>query len=811
MRQAPACRFVVWGATDLSRTSRLAEIAVAGPMGRTFTYGLEETGAELRPGQRVLVPFGPRRALGFFLGPGQSQPGLRIRQIIRPLDSTSYFSEELFEFCRWVAQYYFANPADSLSAALPAVLRSRRATRYLWRRDCDEIRDLLARPARIGSRVSAETMSRITAEKGLLQTLLETGALEEDWTRGIAETQTVSAYELADNIDFDGFFRRRKTKLPTFDGFRTRAELKRDGWSNYLVREAVKAGLLVSIARDEPAPVLDFVQPRADVEDITLNDEQSQVLAALSSRLTDGFSCSLLHGVTGSGKTIVYCHLCRRVLDQGRTALVLTPEIALAGSTLAYFRGFFGDLVTVIHSAMTERERLESWRGVRSGRFKIVIGPRSALFAPAVDLGLIVVDEEHDPSYKQDNPAPRFHGRDAAIMRARIANIPVLLGSASPSLESYHNGLTGRYELLRLTRRPRGATLPTVRLIDMRTERLKGDLPFFSYELKRQIETRLQNQQQVILYLNRRGHSPLMKCAGCGHVPRCPHCRVNMTYHKVGRKLSCHYCGHVEAMPQRCPQCQSDKLMLLGAGTQKVEDAIPRLAPATRAVRLDSDSASGRKRAYQILADFAAQKSNLLLGTQMVTKGLDFPNVTLVGVLSADLSLDLPDFRASEKTFARLLQVAGRSGRADAPGEVLIQTYYPESDLIDDAARQDYESFYEREIEARRALSYPPFSHLVRIVLGDENEDRLKKAALKFRDQLTQHLNAAGLKKSSVLGPAPCPLYRLRGSYRRHLFVKTRQVVKLVPMLREWELSETRFKLPSTIKLTVDVDPDDMM
>jgi primosomal protein N' (replication factor Y) len=489
---------------------------------------------------------------------------------------------------------------------------------------------------------------------------------------------------------------------------------------------------------------------------------------------------------------------------------VLTPEIALAGSTLSYFRGFFGDLVTVIHSAMTERERLESWRGIRSGRFKIVIGPRSALFAPVPDLGLIVVDEEHDPSYKQDNPSPRFQGRDAAIMRARIARIPIVLGTASPSFESYHNAQTGRYQLLHLTKRPRGATLPTVRLVDMRTERLKGDLPFFSFALKQQMEKRFDRDEQVILYLNRRGHSPQIKCAGCGYVPRCPHCQVNMTFHKVGHKLSCHYCGHVEATPKRCPQCGSDKLLFLGAGTQKIEESIPRLLASARVVRLDSDSASGRKRAYQILSGFASGESNLLLGTQMVTKGLDFPGVTLVGVLSADFSMDLPDFRASEKTFARLLQVAGRSGRV-APGEVLIQTYYPESELIDDAARQDYESFYKREIESRRALSYPPFSRLVNFRLSCKDENKLQETALEFRERLLGRIKSAGLKQSAPLGPAPCPLYRLRGNYRRHLFVKTRQVIKFVRMLRQWELSEPRFKLPSTIKLAVDVDPDDMM
>ena len=794
----------------MSQTDRIAEIAVAGPLCRTFTYRIPIDIDSLTLGQRVLVPFGRTRQIGFHLGSGRSQPGLRLKEIIRPLDSISYFNNELFRFCTWVADYYLANPADCLAAALPGVFKGARSARYRWRTNTDELSDLLGRPVKPGGLVSAEALRIIKGKRSLLSRLLEQAAIEEDFGHRLTERRRISGYRMADREAYQEFFRRRRITLEPFDSIRSRSELKLANWTDYLIRQAVKTATLVPVYHDEAGPVLDFVKARTDVDSIQLNDEQSQVVARLTERLSQGFSCSLLHGVTGSGKTIVYCHLCRKTLDRGQTALVLTPEIALAGSTLSYFRGFFGDLVTIIHSAMTERERLESWRGIRSGRFKIVIGPRSALFAPVADLGLIVVDEEHDPSYKQDNPSPRFQGRDAAIMRARIARIPIVLGTASPSFESYHNVQAGRYQLLHLTKRPRGATLPTVRLVDMRTERLKGDLPFFSFALKQQMEKRFDKDEQVILYLNRRGHSPQIKCAACGYVPRCPHCQVNMTFHKVGHKLSCHYCGHIEATPQRCRQCGSDKLLFLGAGTQKIEESIPRLLASARVARLDSDSASGRKRAYQILSGFASGKSNLLLGTQMVTKGLDFPGVTLVGVLSADFSMDLPDFRASEKTFARLLQVAGRSGRV-TPGEVLIQTYYPESELIDDAARQDYESFYKREIESRRALSYPPFSRLVNFRLTGKDENKLEKTALEFRERLLGRIQSAGLKQSVPLGPAPCPLYRLRGNYRRHLFVKTRQVIKFVRMLREWELSEPRFKLPSTIKLGVDVDPDDMM
>jgi primosomal protein N' (replication factor Y) len=339
---------------------------------------------------------------------------------------------------------------------------------------------------------------------------------------------------------------------------------------------------------------------------------------------------------------------------------------------------------------------------------------------------------------------------------------------------------------------------------------LRGDLPFFSYTLKKEVQKRLDADQQVILFLNRRGHSPQLKCTSCGHVPSCPRCELRLTYHKVGRKLTCHYCGHVEPTPSHCPQCHKDDLIYLGVGTQKVEESLTRLFPDVKAVRLDSDVASGRRRAHQILKAFGDRKYQLLLGTQMVAKGLDFPSVTLVGVLAADMSMDLPDFRASERAFARLLQVAGRSGRAQTPGEVMIQTFYPESDLIDEAARQDYVSFFEREIESRRALQYPPFSRLVRVSLSSKSEEAVRTQALLIRDRLAT-MNRDNALANEILGPAPCPLYVLRGRYRRHIIIKTSQIVKLVQSLGRWEQAEPRFGLPAATRIVIDVDPDDMM
>jgi primosomal protein N' (replication factor Y) len=364
--------------------------------------------------------------------------------------------------------------------------------------------------------------------------------------------------------------------------------------------------------------------------------------------------------------------------------------------------------------------------------------------------------------------------------------------------------------LLRLGNRPSGVALPQVHVTDMSREGFRGDQFFFSETLQTRIEDKLADGQQVILYLNRRGYAPLLKCRACGFVPVCPHCQVNLTFHKSTRRMTCHYCGHVEAVPASCPACSKEKMLYLGAGTQKVEEALAELFPEARVLRLDSDSTDGRRRGHRILGDFGEGRADLLLGTQMVAKGLDFPGVTLVGVVSADLALDMPDFRASEKAFARLVQVAGRSGRARDPGEVIIQTYYPHLPLIDDVARQDYESFYQREAASRRELGFPPFGRLINVIVSGRDEAEVKRQMQVFRDSLGSRLAGAAVK-AEILGPAPCPLYRLRGRYRRHLLIKTTRQLRLIKLLAAWEEAEAAFGLSSRVRLTLDVDPDNVM
>ncbi|MBP7698126.1 MAG: primosomal protein N' [candidate division Zixibacteria bacterium] len=782
-------------------------------MQRTFTYALPPGSAPLSPGQRVLVPFGRSRTVGFYLGPaGRPPEGIAAKPLGRAIDPYSYFSDELFALCVWMAEYYLANPADCLSAALPPTIKNRAEAHLVWTEAAaeaaPELRDLI----RPGRQLRPSDLTALRRRRLPVARLVAAGAVVERWPEANAHTgQPVVGYRAARLPAWEEWFARAKVKPYPFDGMKSRAELLAAGWTAHYVAKAIREGLLEPCYREETADLYDMIAPRENLEQIRLTHQQEAIFRQLRPAAANpAFGVHLLHGVTGSGKTIVYCHLAREVVAAGRTVLVLTPEIALTGTTLAYFRGFFGDRVTVIHSAMSDRERLASFNGIRAGTYPIVIGPRSAIFAPLAHLGLVIVDEEHDPSYKQDDPAPRFHGRDCAIMRGRIKDVPVLLGSASPSIESYYQAQTGKYRLLELTERPAGATLPAVRVIDMKTDRLGGDLPFLSYSLKKEVDERLARDEQVILFLNRRGYSPQLKCSRCGRVPGCPNCQVKLTYHKEGRKLSCHYCGWVEQRYDACPSCGDPHFFPVGAGTQRVEETIPRLFERAAALRLDSDSATGRRRLHEILTDFSAGKANLLLGTQMVTKGLDLPGVTLVGVLAADALLDLPDFRASERAFAQLLQVAGRSGRAAKPGEVLIQTYDPEHPVIDRAAAQDYRGFYESEIRKREELGYPPYSRLVNFVLSGDDAKRLEEAALAFREELDARMREAGVN-GRVLGPAPCPLYYLRSTYRRHLFVKTRQIRALVVMLSAWEQQTARFGLPAKIKVVVDVDPNDMM
>lgn len=790
-----------------------AFIAVSGPKQGMFLYDIPSDFGELKKGQRVLVPFGKIKKIGYYIGPGVPAGSYKVKSVIRLIDQDTYFTDDLFTMCIWIAEYYCANPADCLTAALPPILKSQNKPNYFWNDDEVILPDKLTKYFKTGKKVSAIALREIkNYKKGYLKSIIDDKTIiEKPFEYSIPEKPTTKLYHCLSLEKWEGYFGNKKIKPVSFEGFLKKNELLAQGWTDHYIKSAVNDKILGVSTEEKIFVPADVIKLQTDLDKIKLNDEQLSVVNEITEKIGKAyFKPFLLHGVTGSGKTIVYCHLAQKAIDQNKTVLVLTPEIALAGTTHAYFKGFFKERVTIIHSGMSDSERMESFNGIRDGKYKIVIGPRSALFASLPNLGLIIVDEEHDSSYKQSDPSPRFQGRDCAIMRARIIDIPVILGSATPSVESYFQALNEKYKLLMLTKRPAGATLPTIRIIDMKSAGLKGDLPFFSYTLKKEIDIRLKNNEQIILFLNRRGYSPQLKCSACGYVPGCPNCQVKLNYHRTGRKLTCHYCGYTTFSKEVCDKCGGKDFLYHGAGTQKVEESIPRLFNGVEPLRLDSDSASGRLRLRKILSSFASGESNILLGTQMVTKGLDMPGVTLVGVLSADMLLDMPDFRSSERTFSQILQVAGRSGRADKPGEVLIQTYYPENDLIINAASQDYRAFFDKEIESRKALFYPPYSRLVNFIFSSTNEKKLESEVLKFRDFIQQKLTVTNIS-ATILGPAPCAMYYLRKKYRRNLLLKTRQVMKVSRMIKEWERENKNFGISSIIKIAIDIDPDNMM
>ncbi|MEE8576017.1 MAG: primosomal protein N' [candidate division Zixibacteria bacterium] len=799
----------------MSTRQKSAQVAVSGPLRRSYSYLIPRDWPELAIGQRLLIPFGGKNRVGFFLGEASPDSGIELKPAGKIIDKSPLIDEELARFCIWMADYYFANPADCLTVALPTQLKKNRSVRFSWTgKTVPMMPDAvtrLARPGRALSRLAFERINRVGSE--YLKRLLADGVVVETVDDGSDKSrQNLKGYHVVDQDKWEELFGYAKEKLSPFIGIRSSSEMREYGVTDHYRRKAISQKIIEPVYESGEREILEFVQPKTGLEELKLTVQQQAVTDEIKSKFGSGFAPFLLHGITGSGKTLVYCHLAQEIIDSGRTVLVLTPEIALSSNTLAYFRGIFGQKATVMHSAMSPAERLASWQGIREGRFQIVVGPRSALFAPLGDLGLIIVDEEHDPSYKQNEPAPRFHGRDAAVMRASMMNIPIVLGSASPSVESFYNAKTGRYKLLRLTKRPANAKLPTVSVIDMRKQKLSGDAYSISFPLKKEVDANLSDGRQVILYLNRRGYAPSIQCSECGAVPECTDCKVRLTYHKNGNRLACHYCGKIESYAGNCAKCGGDRLLHKGTGTQRVEEFVGTLFSTARPVRMDSDSASGRLKAYRILSEFAQEKYNLLLGTQMVTKGLDLPKVSLVGVLSADMGLDMPDFRASEKTFARLLQVSGRSGRSTHPGKVLIQTYDPERPLIAEASRQDYDAFYDRTIIQRKELDYPPFTRLVRIVFSSETEDQLPLAANQFRDQLLEQIESTKLQ-AKLMGPAPCAFTRLRGRYRRHLIVKVKPAeAKLFSrLLTAWEERATSFGLPKDIRVAVDVDPVDMM
>jgi len=811
------------------------EVALPLPIFRTFTY--RASGGRAAPGTRVLVPFRKGERIGWVVGPGEEGTIRGLKSVRAVLDDRPTVTPDLLALCRWMADYYVAPLGIALRAALPAVLS-------------DVSRDYvaLAGPLPDDLRPRERRLAEALQARGgpqRVRTLARTLGMGSIWpeirgleARGILAHEAVSPSEpsvrtrrvvrvarelgtLAERDERFGRAGRQREAYELLEASGGAVELahltSEHGFSRGVIGQLEAKGLVEvmdeEVLRD---PFADA--PVASPVRLTPTPEQRAALEAMAAALDERMPAPfLLQGVTGSGKTLVYVELLRRALARGKSAIVLVPEISLTPQTVSRFRAHFGDQVAVLHSGLSDGERYDAWRQLRAGEKRIAIGARSALFAPLADIGVVVVDEEHEGSYKQSE-SPRYQARDLAVMRARAHGAVCVLGSATPSLESWHNARTGKFRRLLLPERVGGARLPTVRVLDLRVarkEREEGGASgpgrgggVLSAPLVEAVDLRLRRKEQVILLLNRRGYAAFVQCRACGDVEKCENCSISLTYHRVTQRLVCHHCRFEQPAPTRCPSCGSRDLSFRGLGTEQVERIAVETFPDARIARMDVDTTSGKWSHQRILGRVERGEVDILLGTQMIAKGLDFPRVTLVGVVNADVGIHLPDFRASERTFQLMSQVAGRAGRGALGGEVLIQTSLPDHYAIRAAVAHDFEGFAARELAEREAPRYPPHVRLVNAVLSSPDQELTARAAEAATAWLRPRLARAARKGADaveLVGPAPSPIERLHGRWRWHFLLRGRAPAALGEAAH---LLAEAFTLPAgDVRLAVDRDP----
>ncbi len=817
-----------------------AEVAVPVHVHQTFTYALPASlASSARPGCRVLVPFGKQLLTGYIVELYESleEAGLeagasQIKEVEELFDLEPLVTPELLELTKWIADYYYAPWGEVIKSCLPAGInaeaetivsittegRAALATSLAKRAPTSSRAQVLALVAENGM-ISARELARHFNKARAMAILRE---LEREGyvtiTRQMQSAgvkprrqQAVKLIERA-LVGESGPFTESQQRViehlfnsPEPIAFAQLAEAANVSAS--VIRTLERRGLVEIFTREVRRDPLAHLRNHTE-EEMALTPKQQAALDQIQARLNEGvYAAFLLHGVTGSGKTEVYLRAMRAALEKGKTALMLVPEIALTPMLARRLSAHFGDAVAILHSSLSEGERLDEWNRLRRGEARVCIGARSAVFAPLEKLGLIVVDEEHEASYKQEE-TPRYHGRDTAIMRAAKANAVIILGSATPSMESFHNAQTGKYTYLKLDERIGGRALAEVEIVDMREVFARhGKQQVFSDEMKEAIKENFARGEQTLVLLNRRGYSSFVLCRSCGHRVHCCSCDVTLTYHKSEARLICHYCGHQERVPRSCPNCDGPYIYYVGEGTEQVEALLKEMYPQMRIARLDRDTTRRRGAFEKLLGEFASGSIDLMVGTQMIAKGHDFHNVTLVCVISVDAGLGLPDFRAAERTFQLLTQVAGRAGRGEKPGRVLIQSYHTEHYALELARAQVYEKFYEREINFRREMRYPPFVALINLLV--KHSDYAKAASLAA--ELARQLKLADTGRAlRILGPAPAPLSRLKGEHRLQTLIKTRNRRQArealdLAMLR---LREEGFDVR---RITVEVDPVSLM
>ena len=828
-----------------------ANVAFPIAVNQLFTYAVPpHLDTVLQPGVRVLAPFGRNNHEGVVverIGETELAPD-KVKSISDCLDDMPTFSTEMLSLTRWMADYYLTSWGNALFCAVPAAVRSQRQQRVQLCPDGPsptgkvqkEIVSFLETegplsPNQLARRIGMSGTNlrpKITAlrEKGVVEVYVThkpNTTTQETTVAALALPPSEIEAEIVELSKGEDVYSNLMTGHRPHPAAVKHAEIlqilldadaplstteltKQTGTSTSLLRTLERRGF-IRITRTTAVRNPLSCQPVASTQPHRLNSAQSEAF----SQICAGFQSSngsgqafLLHGVTGSGKTEVYMQAIAPVLESGKSVIVLVPEISLTPQTASRFIGRFGQRVAVLHSRLSNGERYDQWHRIQKGEATIVIGPRSAVFAPVKRLGLLVIDEEHSNSYKSET-APRYHAREVAQKRAELANCALLLGSATPSVESFHNARNGTYQLLTLPTRVLDRKMPEVHIVDMRQELKAGNRTIFSERLRNGIERRLARREQIILFLNRRGHSSYVFCRTCGYVERCKNCSISLTFHFEMKQLVCHHCGHKRNTHATCPQCSSHAIDYFGRrgfGTETVEREVHKVFPKAEVKRFDADSTARKNAHQQILKAFQEHEIDILIGTQMVAKGLDFPNVTLVGVIVADTALNLPDFRAGEQTFSLLTQVAGRSGRAEVPGEVIVQTYMPEHYCIAAAQQHDYVGFYEKEVEARSALQYPPFSRVATLLLRGKNEELVIAAAQAVHSQL-QLWQTERFPEVEILGPAPAPLSKIEGKFRWHFLLRSKNVDKICQLLRELTDEPPQALKSNAIEVVIDIDP----
>ncbi|GGH69269.1 primosomal protein N' [Compostibacillus humi] len=769
-------------------------------------------------GMRVVVPFGPRKIMGFVVEITDESEAENVKEIIDVLDVAPVLTEELLELGNWLADRTVSLTVTALQAMLPQVLKSKYKKEIVRRTEemlpepwefLFQGRDVIPFEEFANSPISYHQLQKAVHQGDVEISYVVKSRITKKFVTMVRPKRD-SIYLEEALLDLPKNAKKQRKIIDYFLAHPNPVEqnllCRKLDTTASTIKNLAEKGLIETFRKEV------FRNPFHD-EDIErtsplpLTDEQKNAFASITASIENGkHDVFLLHGVTGSGKTEVYLQAIQKVIEKGKEAIVLVPEISLTPQMVRRFKSRFGKNVAVMHSALSAGEKYDEWRKIQQKKVQVVVGARSAIFAPFENIGIIIIDEEHETSYKQEDQ-PRYHARDVAIRRGKYHQCPVVLGSATPSLESYARAIKGIYHLCELTKRTNNQPMPQVDIVDMRKELHAGNRTMFSRNLMEKLEDRLLKGEQSVLLLNRRGYSTFVMCRECGHVNKCPHCDIALTYHKKSGRLKCHYCTFEEFVPSVCPSCQSSLIRFFGTGTERVEEALTKLIPEARVLRMDVDTTRKKGAHEKILKQFGEGKADILLGTQMIAKGLDFENVTLVGVLTADSMLHLPDFRSSEKTFQLLTQVSGRAGRHERPGEVVVQTYTPEHYAVQLASEYDFAAFFQQEMKMRKSFQYPPYVYLALITISCENRAMAIQSAQRFAQLLLKMVN----EKTVILGPTPSPIPKINDKYRYQCIVKYKYEPKLAHFLRKAANQFEEIRRKYGLQIIIDMEPYHLM